>query len=271
MKILNSIVLCSLLLLNTCYGQDTSSVKKTNHSGYIFVSAGMGIPLGSFCSYEGPNPRTIYGALDNFNLAGEARTGFSLQAGAGYMFNKNIGVATHFYTSSFKVAEKTFEELFGNNFLFNTSFEENYVSELWNAKGVIIGPNAQLPLGKVTLGLRIMGGIQVGRSPEVRVSFTRTDDSGYYYYEEINQPQLTNTAFVFNEGVDVKIKVIKNFNILFSTDYLTGKHTYNDTLSFTFIEQYAGSDYTRSETKDFNYSKRFSFLSITTGLLFSFQ
>lgn len=262
-----------LFKINNCFAQKDTAAEKKFDRFYISLTGGIGIPVGEFSEFSIPNDPPA--PISNFyNLAGEARTGYTGKLNAHYFFAKHFGCAASVFTGSFKAKDKTYQELFNSpSTLEYTTY--TYKAESWTASGIMIGAIAGAPVSNFLFNIKFLAGFQRSVCPETNISLIDENViSQYTFTETIRQPAVSSTAFAWDAGIDIGIKTGKKIAVLFSADYSASKADFNGPV---FIEaefnDHTNGNYLShySESFPFDETKQIAYISLTVGIAYVFK
>ncbi len=256
------LALISLILFNgLCYCQTDSTSFEIRPRLKISILGGIGIPTGEFSKFEQFPP---YDVSTNFNIAGEAKTGYSGKFDISYLFGKHFGIATNFSFSTFETQEKTKLETFGEEY-YDPNVTEEYQADSWKTSTLLIGGFYEFKINKITLGLKLMGGTQKAISPEVNL---KTRDTTQFTFIN-HQPQFESNAFAYSVGTYASFPLSKVFAINLSADYVTASHLF-DEKNLVDISLFP-SGFVYIAEFPMKFEKQISAVSIMTGITYCFN
>jgi hypothetical protein len=220
-KIIFILFLLSFFSIDKGYAQlDTLSSARAKRQIFLSFSAGLVQPLGEISYFD----------KSESSMAGYAGTGFNGKLDLIYLFSKRFGIFCSYISSFNKAENPDSSSLFSplNNGMGGgiTRISYKYDTKTWFTNEVLAGPVLVLVNNDiVTLSIKMAGGIQQVQSPK-----TQESDSGYAwqvnwshfepYLNKNYQPRMTSYNFVFDAGIDYKLKLSDKLGINFSLSYL---------------------------------------------------
>lgn len=247
------------------YGQEQQTSTNDSPKSYISIGGGVSIPIGDFATFD----TLPLGALGNsyfgeYNLAGEAKTGLLWKISAGYSFSKHFGIAGMFYSGSNK----------GNSNLGNKILGVSATNKVdsWKQSGFLLGLSADIPFPGLTLGFRLMGGLQNSISPEASVTLQHYDYSGFHT-DTYAQPEMSSLNFVFCEAIDVRIRAGKKIGFVIGFEHITSHAAFSDEIEIT-LESYnliTSEQWSFNDTQQVFYEKQFSIITVNLGIAYLFN
>lgn len=196
MKRLLLIILCSLIMLPGVFAQDSGEEKK----GYINLSMGPSIPLGSFGSTD----------LSDDN-SGYANVGFNLQLiNFGYKFSKHLGMAVMWSGSSFNIDK---DAVLANSGL-ETAFSVDATPYSYGS--ILAGVLVSMPQGDFEFDFRGLIGLGYGISPEIK--YNGYDLQGEYAI--LKQDKSESFALAYDLGIGTRYNVSDLINLNLFVDYM---------------------------------------------------
>jgi hypothetical protein len=189
-------------------------------TGYFALSLGIAQPIGSFAS----QPTTGYG--------GYALTGDNINLSIGIPINhSNFGIAFMFgsFVNDFDM----------NTYVSNAAISDpskNYQpfeQDVYDESFILAGLFATYPINRLSIDVRIMGGVSFCYLPEVDYGAAVYDPtiSDYDNYEW-DTYSSRSTSFALAAGADLRYKV-RRFSLMLGVDFLTTDPTVNTEQQYT--------------------------------------
>lgn len=274
-----------LLLLIICFYGSTNgdaqvdSLSTNNNRKLIFsISVGATIPLGKFATFElNPETRTE-------NISGIAGLGYNGKLQVMYLFSKRFGLSFMINLSCNKAKEVEAADLFydpywsrhGQGYPYRMESYQ-YKTKIWYTNSILSGIVFVARKDNPTINFRINGGVQKTKTPESELSISGTkwlvnQQALYPYSRNTIQPAMTSTDFVFNIGIDSRIRLVEKLGVLISADYFTARSSFNGQ------SIYSGNEFNQlaqpvsfEENRSVIFSKTISTLNFNVGLSYSLE
>ncbi len=200
------IVLLFLMTSNLLYAQKDSLV---HHQIVLSLGGGVAIPTGNFSTYAEKN--TPYSSPTN--IAGSAEIRIIGKVQGSYFISKKFGVTCILYSASNPTEHLSKDSLFPQYPYPGLGAPQSYAtSYLYNAKnwyssGILLGCTMSFNADFVTFNLRLSGGYQQTRSPEIQIDETGYTTGGilhypsYTYVRKITQSEKSDMVCVWVQGL----------------------------------------------------------------------
>jgi hypothetical protein len=264
MKISLAFLIPALLISIYCKGQSDSLAQKKQARWRVSLSMG---PVGKFSRFEEIPQQDMY---SNFNLAGEAQTGFGLNIGCTRMVSKHIGISVSLSGASYAAKKMSTADIFGfyNQFSFGDGTVEE--SGRWNTGELLAGPLYEYAKGKIRLGAKLMAGAQLALSPDVKLTTTGSNFGLGTINRKFHQPSMQNIAFAYGALCYAGYQLSEKSQLIISAGYSGALHGFDGkSLETESINSFSGSDpYTNSNPIYFK--KQISAVSIMLGIARNF-
>ena len=198
----NFILTLSILLVTVqCFAQTESTNTSENlddRKGYLAIMLGPSFPVGDYADDD----------LNN-DQAGLAKTGFSLfLLDFGYKFHRNIGIAASWFGGSNPVDA----QVLADGLAYNIGGAWTVESGAFSYGGLFVGPMFSIPLKKVDLDLRVVGGFATGFFPEIKVR----SNTGVNF----NQESANGSCFAYSIGAGTRVHFSKKLSFIARVDYI---------------------------------------------------
>jgi len=189
------------------------------YNNFMSISMGGAISRGDFASTDASNPE-----------AGYAESSFSLSFDGAYFFVPNLGIGGSIS--------------FLNNAVNQTSLREDIISDIeekypdfkipddsvsfsvgaWNHVNFLVGPHVTAPLGRVSIDLRVLGGISWVFPPPAEL-YVATEELDYRIYWD----QRQSVVLAYDLGGGIRFDSGNNYIIRLGIDYIYKKATFQIT------------------------------------------
>jgi hypothetical protein len=255
-------------------GQSDTVMNESDHKINFSISGGVAIPVGNFSEYD----------LDTHsstkNLTGVASEGFNGKLEFGYLFSKNFGVTSMFY-SSFNKASIDSADLYNQSF--STALgggtrilTSEYQSEEWITTsflaGLILRPNTK----NVIINFKITGGIQKVQTPEARLyesgfTWQLNWPNNHPFTSTIIQPSMISYNFVFDLGLNLQNNLSKKIGLVYGMDYMISRATFSGEKSYA-TDSNDGINQTHYDGKyPIEFAQNIALLNFNIGLSYMFK
>jgi|GEM_PF-919773 len=186
----------SILLTLTLYGQ-------RNYNNYTGISMGVSVPLGDFASVDSANRQAGYG-----------QSSFFLAFDGAYLFSPYMGVCGIFSFANTTLntgrLKENIKARIRNDYPDLVLPEESYISYnlgVWNQIRIHAGPQVSLPFNRLSIDIRVLGGI----------SFILAPSNELYFYNKETSQQFRTIS-------DTKQTVALGYTLGGGLRYLTPSH-----------------------------------------------
>jgi hypothetical protein len=195
----------------------TSQVGNLIPKSFIEFSGGASIPMGNFASIAASGP--ISGSYTT--TSGFAKTGTHFAIDGAFFFSPHIGIGGSLSTASFSIDTKTIAAGYLENYDCDSASAK---ARSYNTINLLVGPYFSFPFGKVTMDLRVLGGISRTQTPDIIGTVINqysgpTEGSVSTF---VQTSGLAN-AFAFQAGLGIRYKISGHFILSLRGDYFYSK------------------------------------------------
>ncbi|MFD2581531.1 outer membrane beta-barrel protein [Pedobacter vanadiisoli] len=200
MKIKLMLLSCLTIGQIVCYAQSKSALS---------LNVGTSIPLNDFASTDRNN-----------ELAGYAKTGFSIAVNYDYKLIKSFGIQAMIKLDNNDFSEADIKKLIDSQ----TGGNWNVNAKNWNSTAFLAGIYYAIPISdKAEFTIRGLAGATNVKEPET--SWTTTVNNQNFY---INKAEKSAMAFTYLLGIGLKCNIKNNLIFLANADYSDAKAEFND-------------------------------------------
>ncbi|MGN7988693.1 outer membrane beta-barrel protein [Pedobacter sp. 22226] len=212
MKIRLTLLMCFLMAQLTSYAQNKSTVS---------FHLGASIPLNDFASKD-----------ENNELAGYAKTGYSIALGYDYRIIKNFGLQ-----ALVKIDNNDFSESDLQRAARTSGTNWTVTADNWNSASFLAGFYYAFPVGtKTDIFFRALAGAVSIKEPATNLAVT-ANNQNYY----INKAEKSSTAFNYLVGIGLKQSISERLAFLANVDYSDSKVEFSDVVYSSNIAPISGS------------------------------
>lgn len=219
MKSYISILLISISFIseNVWSQSATSQVGNLIPKSFIEFSGGASIPMGYFAAKDASGP--ISGSYST--PSGFAMTGNHFALDGAFFFSPHIGLGASLSTSSFSINTKTIAAGYLENYDCDSA---SVKARSYNIINLLVGPYFSFPFGKITIDLRVLGGISRTQTPDI----IGTVINQYTGPTEGSTSTFVQTsgvanAFAFQAGLGIRYNICGHFILSARGDYFYSK------------------------------------------------
>jgi hypothetical protein len=197
---MKKIKLLLLLILVSNY-----AIAQNKAKSYIGLSTGYSIPFGNLS-------KTDY----NNTKSGFSGPGYSIALEGAYYLHHMIGIGGLISYTNFSVAKGSVTNL-GQGYIddFGVANATVTITNSTTSTNYFVGPYFSIPLNKVTVDFRALGGLTHGSTPEIKVIL---EDGDPFY-----QRKSSGNGFGISFGAGARIPVYKKLGIAVRIDYVNAK------------------------------------------------
>lgn len=213
-----------------------------SHPHFISLNAGTNIPIAD------------YKEIENINLGG-AETGFSYSFEGGAYFSKYLGAALHLGVFENGIDEDDIKALDQQINQGGNTEELLVSSDNWVNGFFMIGPILSFGGEKIIIDFKLLGGLMNTTKPTIGIQDQNNLDK--------ISDEVSNTAFGFNYGLHLRIKLIGKLGIRINAEGFQSTQEFETTLNE--IQNNGNSSSTEEKIE-----KEISALNLGGGLIFTF-
>jgi hypothetical protein len=217
-------------------------------TGYFGLSIGLAQPVGSFATaFGGTNTNSTSGIGSVTYPGGYAQPGFNFNISLGVPINhSNLGIAIMYGDCSnpFDIGAYTANVAATDP---NKQYDGGDVSDLYSSSFIMVGLFATYPIQRLSLDLKVMGGVALTSTPEIAYSAQQWDATLNQYDQYSWDIASANSAsFAFGLGADLRLK-LRRVSLMLGVDFLTttlsvnSQEQYTDPNNNTFYYRVGGS------------------------------
>jgi len=189
----------------------TSLFAQNRAKNFVGVSFGASVPTGDFSKADA-------GTFNNWNnSAGFAKTGLSIGVEGAYYFLPNLGLAGVLNFSNHGGFSNMDAAKLGDSYTdaFGVAYTTVSTSGQYNSLSFLVGPQLSFPLNKLTIDVRIVGGLLKSIStPTMTVQLEDQVDPTF------KQVSSGASAFGWQAGAGLRYALTDKVGLLFRADYL---------------------------------------------------
>ena len=197
----------------------TSSSAEDNSGAKSFISfsGGVAVPMGNFAATATSGP--ISGSYAT--PSGFAKTGTHFALEGAYYFSKYIGIGGTLSTSAFSIDTKTIAAGYLENYDCDSASSK---ARSYNTFNFYVGPYFSFPINKLTIDLRVLGGISRTLTPDI--IGTVINEYGGPNEGSVStfvQTSGVANAFGFQSGIGLRYNVFEHLILSLRGDYFYSK------------------------------------------------
>jgi opacity protein-like surface antigen len=192
-------------------------------NSYMGILMGASIPMGDFAS----------ASLDN-DQAGYATTSFNLTMDGAYLPSPYIGVggAVSFSNNSLNTGDlkNNLKKIIQEDFPDADLPDDVYISYdlgVWNHVNLMIGPHASIPLDRLSIDFRVLGGMSFVFPPESQLYFATEDDEFRTYRDNkstVSFGYMAGTGFRYTSRSNMMLRLMVDYSYTKTTIEITDYH-----------------------------------------------
>jgi hypothetical protein len=207
-----------LILSTQLQAQTISSTSDDSRSkSFISFTGGVAIPIGNFAASNTSGP--ISGSYAT--TSGFAKTGTHFAFEGAWYLSRFVGIGGSLSSSSFSVDTKSIAAGYVENYDCDSASSK---ARSYNTFNCYIGPYFSFPYKKITVDLRILGGISRTVTPDI----FGTVINQYGGQNEGSTSTFVQTsgaaiAFGFQTGIGIRYNVYKHLILSLRSDYFYSK------------------------------------------------
>lgn len=227
-------------------------------SGYIGLTAGVGLPLGDFENSDFNNIRSGY-----------AKTGYAINGTLKFAFTPYFGIALGYSYFNNALNYSKLERDINDSMAKTGSGTTVFKANAWELSGVYLMPVYIFSASNMNIDIGIGGGIFSGTLPATSNSVSYPVPVNGYTNASFIQAESSASNWALTGTIGIRYKLIRDFILSFHADYIYTDITFKDLSQEVTIR---GTNQTLKGILFLDdYKQPFRILSISAGIGYQFE
>ena len=214
---IKGIIILLFVTANLKAQTDSKTGDNSGAKSFISFSGGAAIPMGNFAKTDASGP--ISGSYTT--TSGFAKTGTHFAIDGAYYFSHYVGIGGALSTSAFSVDTKTIAAGYLENYDCDSASSK---ARKYNTFNIFIGPYFSFSISKLTIDLRVLGGISRTLTPDIfGTVINQNNGPNEGSTSTFVQTSGIASAFGFQSGIGLRYSICEHLMLSLRGDYFYSK------------------------------------------------